>query len=71
MYLLALLGLVTDILKRDSFLCFEKTARKPVLVLGAGVAGEILVRQLQGSSSWYVAGFLDDDLAKRRKYSWC
>ena len=44
---------------------FEKTARKPVLVLGAGVAGEMLVRQLQGSSSWYVAGFLDDDLAKR------
>ncbi len=38
--------------------------RKPVLVLGAGTAGEKLIRQLQGSPAWYVAGLLDDDPTK-------
>ncbi len=42
--------------------------KEPVLVLGAGVAGEKLIRQLEGSSTWYVAGLLDDDDAKLGGY---
>jgi FlaA1/EpsC-like NDP-sugar epimerase len=38
---------------------------KPILVLGAGRAGASLVRELQGSGEWRVAGILDDDSAKR------
>jgi FlaA1/EpsC-like NDP-sugar epimerase len=38
---------------------------KPVLILGAGRAGASLVRELQASSEWRVAGLLDDDDAKR------
>ncbi len=38
---------------------------KPVLVLGAGRAGASLVRELQSSSEWRVAGLLDDDTSKQ------
>ncbi|MDY0011837.1 MAG: nucleoside-diphosphate sugar epimerase/dehydratase [Rhodocyclaceae bacterium] len=38
---------------------------KPVLVLGAGMAGANLARELARSAQWRVAGFLDDDPAKR------
>lgn len=38
---------------------------KPVLVLGAGMAGANLARELSRSAQWRVAGFLDDDLNKR------
>ena len=37
---------------------------KPVLILGAGRAGASLVRELQSSSEWRVAGLLDDDTSK-------
>jgi len=37
---------------------------KPVLILGAGRAGASLVRELQSSSEWRVAGLLDDDASK-------
>ena len=36
----------------------------PVLVLGAGVAASMLLRDLANSSQWRVAGLLDDDRAK-------
>lgn len=38
---------------------------KPVLILGAGMAGANLARDLARSAEWRVVGFLDDDLAKR------
>ncbi len=46
----------------------QREVKEPVLVLGAGVAGEKLIRQLEGSSTWYVAGLLDDDAAKLGGY---
>jgi len=39
--------------------------RSGVLVLGAGAAGSMLLRDLTGSSDWRVAGLLDDDPSKR------
>lgn len=46
-----------------------KTLRRPVLVVGAGAAGEMLVRDLlSGSDSEYVPyGFVDDDINKRKR----
>jgi FlaA1/EpsC-like NDP-sugar epimerase len=38
---------------------------KPVLILGAGMAGANLARELARSAEWRVVGFLDDDVAKR------
>jgi FlaA1/EpsC-like NDP-sugar epimerase len=38
---------------------------KPVLILGAGMAGANLARELARSAEWRVVGFLDDDSAKR------
>ena len=38
---------------------------EPVLVLGAGEAGALLVRELGDSPRWRVVGLLDDDPAKR------
>ncbi|MCX7890850.1 MAG: polysaccharide biosynthesis protein [Burkholderiales bacterium] len=43
----------------------RRSAAKPVLVLGAGDAGTRLVRALEGSAEWRVAGLLDDDPAKK------
>ena len=37
---------------------------KPVVILGAGRAGVSLMRELQASSEWRVAGLLDDDTSK-------
>ena len=37
---------------------------KPLLVLGAGDAGSRLVRALEGSAEWTIAGLLDDDATK-------
>lgn len=37
---------------------------EPVLVLGAGSAGEQLLRALAGTQQWRVVGFLDDDREK-------
>lgn len=38
---------------------------KPVLILGAGMGGANLARELARSAEWRVLGFLDDDAAKR------
>jgi FlaA1/EpsC-like NDP-sugar epimerase len=38
---------------------------KPVIVLGAGVAGASLARELSRSSEWRLVGLLDDDPAKQ------
>jgi FlaA1/EpsC-like NDP-sugar epimerase len=38
---------------------------KPVLILGAGMGGANLARELARSAEWRVVGFLDDDPAKR------
>ena len=37
---------------------------KPLLILGAGRAGVSLMRELQSTSEWRVAGLLDDDTSK-------
>ena len=50
--------------KDSSFFVLKTEGREPVFVLGAGVAGEKLIRQLRDSSKWYVAGLLDDDVKK-------
>jgi len=38
---------------------------KPVVVVGAGTAGAMLVRELGRSSDWHVVALVDDDPAKR------
>jgi FlaA1/EpsC-like NDP-sugar epimerase len=38
---------------------------RPALMLGAGRAGAVLMRELERSGKWNVVGFLDDDPAKR------
>ncbi len=39
---------------------------EPVIVMGAGAAGAMLLRDLAGSKRWRVVGLLDDDPAKLR-----
>jgi FlaA1/EpsC-like NDP-sugar epimerase len=39
---------------------------EPVIVMGAGAAGAMLLRDLAGSSRWRVVGLLDDDPVKFR-----
>ncbi len=39
---------------------------EPVIVMGAGAAGAMLLRDLAGSQRWRVVGLLDDDPAKLR-----
>ena len=51
-------------IKERRLINFKNEQRNPILILGAGVAGEKLARQLQHSRTWYVAGFLDDDKTK-------
>jgi FlaA1/EpsC-like NDP-sugar epimerase len=41
-----------------------KMMGEPVLVIGAGEAGERLIRELWSSREWRVVGLLDDDAAK-------
>ncbi len=38
---------------------------KPVVVVGAGTGGAMLVRELERSADWRVVGLVDDDPAKR------
>ena len=40
-------------------------AAEPLLVLGAGEAAAILLRELAGSARWRVVGLLDDDVRKQ------
>lgn len=37
---------------------------KPVIVVGAGTAGAMLVRELERSAEWYVVALVDDDRSK-------
>jgi len=50
--------------KDGHLLSFGELAGEPVLVLGAGSAGEQLLRALAGTQQWRVVGFLDDDKEK-------
>lgn len=50
--------------KDGHLLSFGELAGEPVLVLGAGSAGEQLLRALAGTRQWRVVGFLDDDKEK-------
>jgi FlaA1/EpsC-like NDP-sugar epimerase len=43
---------------------FTKPGATPVLVLGAGAAAAMLVRDLAANSAWRVVGLLDDDATK-------
>jgi FlaA1/EpsC-like NDP-sugar epimerase len=43
------------------FEVYAKDTKKRVLVIGAGRAGELLVRDLRGSSAYWPVGFIDDD----------
>lgn len=40
------------------------SAGKPVVIVGAGTGGAMLVKALQHSCDWHVVGLLDDDSAK-------
>lgn len=44
---------------------FRKLSSTPVLVLGAGHAASLLLRELSRGSEWEVIGLLDDDLMKK------
>lgn len=44
---------------------FRKLSSTPVLVLGAGHAASLLLRELFRGSEWEVVGLLDDDLKKK------
>lgn len=50
--------------KDGHLLSFGDLGGEPVLVLGAGSAGEQLLRALAGTQQWRVVGFLDDDKEK-------
>ena len=41
---------------------------EPVLILGAGDAAVALSKELQRGKTWYVVGFLDDDLSKHGRF---
>lgn len=42
-----------------------RRSRPPVLVVGAGVAGNATVREIQALGAFHVIGFIDDDPSKR------
>jgi FlaA1/EpsC-like NDP-sugar epimerase len=46
----------------------ERSVRKSVLVLGAGDAAAMLVRDLVKSPNWRVVGLLDNDVGKHGRY---
>lgn len=51
--------------ERQLFALLHHPEANPVLVLGAGAAASMLLRELANSSQWRVAGLLDDDRAKQ------
>jgi len=53
--------------KDGHLLSFRAVAGEPVLVLGAGDAAMVLLRELERSSQWHVVGLLDDDSAKQQR----
>ncbi len=48
--------------ERDSYL--QRRRGKPVVVVGAGTAGAMLIRELARSNDWNVVALVDDDRAK-------
>lgn len=42
----------------------ERNRGKPVVVMGAGTAGAMLVRELERSADWHVVALVDDDRGK-------
>ena len=51
--------------KDGQLLSFRAVTGEPVLVLGAGEAASMLIRELARSRQWHVVGLLDDDPGKR------
>lgn len=51
--------------KDGHILSFRTTEPTPVIVMGAGAAASMLLRDLAGNSSWQVVGLLDDDISKK------
>lgn len=51
--------------KDGHLLNFGELSQEPILVLGAGAAAALLLRDLTAQSPWRVVGLLDDDLAKQ------
>ncbi len=45
-----------------------RTSGKPVLILGAGDAAVMLMRELERSRDWRVIGLLDDDVSKHGRH---
>lgn len=45
----------------------KRSVSNPVLILGAGGAALMLLRELASSSAWHVVGLLDDNRAKHRR----
>jgi len=50
--------------KDQSFLLRDEKGKR-VVIIGAGKAGELLLRDLHNQAEYQVVGFLDDDLAKQ------
>lgn len=44
---------------------FRAAERTPVIIMGAGAAAALLLRDLAGNSSWRAVALLDDDLGKK------
>lgn len=51
--------------KDGHLLNFGELAQEPILVLGAGAAAALLLRDMTAQSPWRVVGLLDDDESKR------
>jgi FlaA1/EpsC-like NDP-sugar epimerase len=51
--------------KDGHLLSFKQLGAKPVIVMGAGAAAAMLLRDLAADSRWQVLGLVDDDPAKK------
>jgi FlaA1/EpsC-like NDP-sugar epimerase len=47
---------------------FDRSGSKPVIVMGAGVAAAMLLRDLSRTPEWCVVGLLDDNVTKHNRY---
>ncbi len=46
----------------------NRSSSKPVIIMGAGVAGAMLLRDLSRAQEWSVVGLLDDNTSKHNRY---